>query len=134
MQSLGAKASFWIQSLLQAGMTPCVIVLVHLALCVWGACRHSPTVDEPAYLCSGISHWEFGRFDLCRVSPPLVRLVAAWPVMLASPKLDWHNYIDAPGVRGEHAVGHDFVIANGDRSFWLFTLGRFACIPFSLLG
>ncbi|MBA3316206.1 MAG: glycosyltransferase family 39 protein [Planctomycetaceae bacterium] len=110
------------------------VVAVHVALCVWGGWRHSPTVDEPAYLASGISHWEFGRFELCRVSPPLVRLVAAVPVRWAGPRLDWGRYETSPGVRAEHAVGHDFLVSNGQDAFWLFTLGRWACIPFSLLG
>lgn len=112
----------------------CLILLVHTLLCSWGAWRHSPTMDEPAYLASGISHWQFGRFDLCRVSPPLVRLVAAIPVQLAKPKLNWNGYSTSPGGRYEHAVGRDFLVANGERSFWLFTLGRWACIPFSLIG
>lgn len=110
------------------------IVFAHVILCSWSAFKHSPTIDEPAYLASGISHWEYGRFDLCRVSPPLVRLVAAIPVRFANPKLEWRNYVIGPGIRAEHPVGHDFVVANGNRTFWLFTLGRWACIPFSLLG
>ncbi|MEZ6132694.1 MAG: glycosyltransferase family 39 protein [Planctomycetaceae bacterium] len=110
------------------------IVGIHVALCMWGAYVHSPTVDEPAYLASGLSHWQLGRFDLCKVSPPLVRLVAAIPVMLAQPGYDWKDYKVGPGVRSEHAVGRSFLVANGERSFWLFTIGRWGCIPFSLIG
>ena len=33
------------------------ILTVHVLLIGWGAWVHSPTVDEPAYLASGISHW-----------------------------------------------------------------------------
>lgn len=110
------------------------IISIHVALVSWGAWRHSPTMDEPAYLAAGVSHWEFGRFDLCQVSPPLVRLIAGGAVKLANPKVNWENYKIAPGVRFEHAVGRDFMIANGPRSFWLFTLGRWACLPFTILG
>jgi hypothetical protein len=110
------------------------IVFIHVALCMYGAWVHSPTVDEPAYLASGLSHWHFGRFDLCKVSPPLVRLVAAVPVMLVQPKYEWKSYRVGPGIRAEHTVGHDFLVANGERSFWLFTIGRWGCIPFSLIG
>lgn len=91
-------------------------------------------MDEPAYLASGISHWQFGRFELCRVSPPLVRLVAAIPVQLVNPNLNWGNFNTTPGQRHEHSVGRDFLLVNGSCSFWLFTLGRWACIPFSLIG
>jgi hypothetical protein len=85
-----------------------LIVVVHFGLFMLGAYVHSPTVDEPAYLASGISHWQFGRFDLCKVSPPLVRLVAAIPVMLAGPEYDWSAYQVEPGVRAEHSVGLSF--------------------------
>jgi len=109
-------------------------LVVHVLMVGWGAYRHSPTVDEPAYLASGISHWEFGRFDLCRVSPPLVRLVAALPIQLVEANYDWSSYGAGGAQRHEHIVGHEFIIANGKRSFWLFTLARWACIPFSLIG
>src|SRR5690606_19303560 len=32
------------------------------------------------------------------------------------------------------ALGADFIKANGERSIWLFTIARWACIPFSLVG
>lgn len=110
------------------------VVCAHVALLAWSAYRHSPTIDEPAYLAGGVSHWTFGRFDLTKVSPPLVRLVAAAPVYLSPHEVDWGSYRVGPGVRAEHAVGRDFIIANGRRSFWLFTLARWACIPFSIIG
>ncbi|MGH7137804.1 MAG: ArnT family glycosyltransferase, partial [Pirellulales bacterium] len=81
-----------------------------------------------------LSHWELGRFDLARVNPPLVRMVAALPVTLAAHEVDWTQYTAFPGGRPEFAVGVDFMRANRARSFWLFTLARWACIPFSLLG
>jgi dolichyl-phosphate-mannose-protein mannosyltransferase len=112
----------------------CAIVVVHVMLVAWGAWSHSPTIDEPAYLAAGISHWEYGRFDLYKVSPPLVRLVAGAAVLGASPELDWRNYRVAPWLRYESVVGDDFVAANGPRSLWLFTLGRWACLPFTLIG
>lgn len=107
---------------------------IHVAMVAWGASRHSPTVDEPAYLVSGLSHWEFGRFDLCKVSPPLVRLVAAVPLQFVGPRYDWNSYDPNSRMRQEQIVGLTFVVANEDRVFWLFTLARWACIPFTLIG
>ncbi len=106
------------------------LLLTHAGLLAWGAWRHSPAFDEVAYLPAGISHWEFGRFDLYCGNPPLVRMVAALPVLAAGAETDWSRYSD----RAEYAVGRSFMDANGQRSFWLFTLARWACIPFSLLG
>jgi len=110
------------------------LMCLHAAMLAWGAYRHSPTMDEPAYLVGGLSHWHFGQFELTKVSPPLVRLVAAIPIEFVAHDEDWGNFRIGPGVRPEHAVGHDFQIANGKRSFWLFTMARWACIPFSLIG
>ena len=110
------------------------ILAIHAGLLTFAATRHSPNLNEPAHLAAGISHWHFGRFDLYRVNPPLVRMVAALPVLLANPKTDWSAYYEGPGARPEFEIGRDFMSANGERSFWLFFIARWACIPFSLLG
>jgi hypothetical protein len=111
-----------------------ILLAVHAALLAWGAYRHSPTIDEVGHLPAGISHWQLGRFDLYRVNPPLIRMLAALPVVAAQPTTDWTRYSEAPGARPQFYVGRDFVAANGYRSFWLFTLARWACIPLSILG
>lgn len=121
-------------SVFRSALVAAVLLMVHAVLLGWGAYVHSPTLNEPAHLVAGIDHWESARFDLYRVNPPLVRMVAAMPVMLAGANEDWGSYHDAPGARPEFALGEAFVAANGERSFWLFTLSRWACIPFSLLG
>lgn len=111
---------------------PWVLLLGHACLLAWGAYVHSPTFDETGYLPSGICHWKHGRFALGNVNPPLVRLVAALPVMAAGTNFDW----DRVGIDewGFFALGHEFISANGERAMWLYTLGRWACIPFSLVG
>ncbi|MCR4412769.1 MAG: glycosyltransferase family 39 protein [Thermoguttaceae bacterium] len=106
----------------------CSLLAVHAGLLAWSAARQSPTVDEPFHLAAGIEHWHFGQFNIDRGNPPLVGSVAALPVLAANPRTDWSR---APN---SYAVGSDFVAANGSRTFWLTTLGRWACIPFSLLG
>ncbi|NOX56392.1 MAG: phospholipid carrier-dependent glycosyltransferase [Planctomycetes bacterium] len=110
------------------------LLLAHAGLLAHGATQHSPTMLEPAFLVSGISHWQFGRFELFRVNPPLVRMVAALPVLAAGCETDWSRYYDGPGSRAEFPLGSDFVKVNGERSIWLFTVARWACIPFSVLG
>ncbi len=110
------------------------VLAVHAAMLGWTAYRDAPTLEEVDYLAAGLSHWQFGRFELASVSPPLIRLVAAIPVLLANPKYDWHSYNTDVQSRSEHEVGRDFVAANGPRTFYLFTLARLVCIPLSLLG
>ena len=112
---------------------PAVLLGVNALLLMWGAYVHSPTLNEPGHLVAGISYWQFGRFDIYNVNPPLVRMIAAAPVLLANPKTDWDGFCES-SERPEFLLGERFVAANGDRSTWLFTLARWACIPFSLLG
>jgi hypothetical protein len=111
-----------------------VLLTVHSGLLGYGAYIHSPTFNEPGHLVAGISYWKFGRFDVYRVNPPLVRLVAAAPVILAGVQTDWSRFSDHPDIRPEFALGEDLAAANGERILWLVTLARWACIPFSLLG
>lgn len=109
-------------------------LLTQTGLLAWSGYIHSPTPDEIAYLPSGISHWQFGRFELVRANPPLVRMVAALPVIAVGCETDWTQYDGAPGRSTEFVVGKEFLTANGFRSFWLFAIARWACIPFVLLG
>lgn len=111
-----------------------LLLAIHAGMLAYSATKHSPTMLEPAFLVAGLSHWEFGRFELFRVNPPLVRMVAALPVMAAGYEMDWSGFYDGPGARPEFSMGADFIKANGERSIWLFTIARWACIPFSLIG
>lgn len=110
------------------------ILLAHVAMLVYTAMSLSPTFDEAAYLPAGISHWRFGRFELYRACPHLVRSIASIPVLATDAKTDWTRYAPAVGRMPEFAVGHDFISANGKNAYRYFTLARLACIPFSLLG
>ncbi|MBS0204381.1 MAG: glycosyltransferase family 39 protein [Planctomycetes bacterium] len=118
------------------GRTTTVLVLlgVQAGLIAYSATRHSPTHLEPALLAAGVSHWETGRFELYRVNPPLVRMVAALPAVISGCKTDWTRYRDAPGSRSEFEVGEDFVKANASAAMRLFINARWACIPFAWIG
>jgi len=98
------------------------------------AAVHSPTPDEIAQLPSGLQHVQYRRFELARANPPLVRIAAAVPVYLVGCEHDWRSFDPSPGARSEFYVGANFLKANGERSFFLFTLARWACIPFTLMG
>jgi 4-amino-4-deoxy-L-arabinose transferase-like glycosyltransferase len=113
----------------------CTVILgAHFILLGYGAAVHSPTIDEVAHMAAGVSHWELGRFDLYRVNPPFVRLLATLPVVAAGYMADWTSYNAAPGERREFYLGERFVDLNGTRSFRLFTWARWACIPLSIVG
>lgn len=118
----------------RAHFAAALLLGAHASLLAWAATRHSPSVDEVGHMAAGFSHWQLGTFDLYRVNPPLVRLVAAAPIALLNPRADWTSYATWVGGRGEFVCGMQFVSANGERSRRLFAVARWACIPFSLLG
>jgi hypothetical protein len=107
---------------------------LHGGLLAFSAAEHSPVISEAKHLPAGLSHLYLGRFDLFRVNPPLVRMVAALPVALMSPATAWQSYGPFPLARYDVAVAKDFLEANGPRSLGFFTVARWACIPFSILG
>ncbi|MCI0350828.1 MAG: glycosyltransferase family 39 protein, partial [Acidobacteriales bacterium] len=62
-------------------------------------------------------------------------LLSGWlPVLAVGCETNWTKYDGGLGKRSEFEVGKDFLAANGFRSFWLFAIARWACIPFVLLG
>lgn len=111
-----------------------VLLIIHTGLLVWSATCHSPTLNEPGHLVSGLAHWKFQRFELFRVNPPLVRMVASLPVIAAGYEANWSHFNEYPGARFESSLGRELIEENGERSVWMFTVARWACIPFSLLG
>ena len=110
------------------------LLLVHSVLIAWGATRHSPVLDETAHLPVGLAIWRFGRVDLYPNNPPLVKLIAAAPLLIVPHQEEWSAIDNPPLSRPEFALGHDFIRANDRRSFWLFAIARWACLPFALLG
>jgi hypothetical protein len=121
------RRSAWV--IVLAGLVP-----VHLLLLAWLACRMSPTADEAAHLAAGIRLWQTGRFDLYLVNPPLVKAIAALPVMLDPPQVDWQHVSTRAGERNEWLVGLDSMRANPQRFRWDLILARWCCLPFSVLG
>jgi dolichyl-phosphate-mannose-protein mannosyltransferase len=126
--SVWSNRSWWTISIIV------VLLSVHVALLMISGYVHSPTGNEPGHLVAGLSHWTFADFGVFRVNPPLVRMIAALPVLFVDHVEEWTGLVDQPGFRPESALGAAFVRANGERSFWLFTVARWACVPFSVLG
>lgn len=111
-----------------------LLMTIQASLLAYGAAIHSPNYDETAHLPAGLAIWHTGRFASYPHNPPLVKAVAAVPVAFARPRLVSSHTGDSPLLRPEFKVGQEFIGANGERSFWLFTLARWACIPLSVLG
>ena len=107
---------------------------LHLAVLMYSAYVHSPTLDEPAHLAAGISHWRLARFELYRVNPPLVRMIASVPTIWLPVKCDWSRLHVGRRLRPEFGIGEDLVHTNGWRTVQLLHAARWTCIPFSVLG
>ena len=110
------------------------LLTLHAALLLGNARWNFITYDEIVHVPAGLSNWHIGRFSLARVNPPLARMLATLPVLLANPKTDYHRFLDTQGRRQEWEVGNDFLAANGERTFDLIRLARLAGIGWSLLG
>ena len=112
-----------------------LIVFIQVGLLTWSAKVHSPTWDEVGHLAAGISHWKTGRFDLYAVNPPLVRVIAAAPVVLFDPPLmDWNAYRSNPALRSEVYLGRRMIELNGPDIDRRFFMARLAVMPIALLG
>jgi hypothetical protein len=114
--------------------TAAAILITHTVLLGWTAFRQSPTFNEMAHLAAGVSYWRLGGFDIYAVNPPLTRLIAAVPVILCHPNMNWEHFHCEPGGRPEFQLGWDFMAANAANAAWFCTLARWACLSFSLFG
>ena len=110
------------------------MLFAHVGLLVHGIFYHFPNVDEIAHLPAGVSHWAFVRFDLYKVSPPLVQVVSGLPRYLLGETYDWTLYSVDPGVRPEFVIGRDRLQQAGLGIHREFILPRLFCVPFSILG
>ena len=108
------------------------LLAVHATLLGYSAWCHSPTFDEPGHLAAGLSHWSWGNFQIFPVNPPLVRLVASFPIWLSGSETDWTHWNNWPA--NQLPLGRAWVHVNGERANSLICLARWACIPWSLLG
>lgn len=111
------------------------VLLLHVGLLSWAALRASVTSDEYAHLPAGVAYWKYREFSIHNLSPPLLRMLGAWPAVLAGadapPASSYRKYDD----RQRHwTYGEAFMESNRERYHRYFVLGRLAMIPWSCLG
>jgi 4-amino-4-deoxy-L-arabinose transferase-like glycosyltransferase len=112
------------------------LILVHVVLAVTSLVRENPTIDEVAHLPAGITYWQTGTFRLYAQNPPLVKLAAALPVVLAKPEMariyERPSWRSVPPVQA--SIAHEFAVDNAPRYFELFRRARLVIPLFSVLG
>jgi len=113
-----------------------MLLVLHYGLAARSLILENPTVDEVLHLPAGVSYWQKGTFRLYHHNPPLVKLVAALPVVLARPVVEplyftknWRS-VDPSQI----TFGHEFAALNADRYFELFRLARLMMPLFSIVG
>jgi 4-amino-4-deoxy-L-arabinose transferase-like glycosyltransferase len=105
---------------------------VHASLLAYFDASNSATFDEPAHLAAGIEYWQHGDFTIYSLSPPLLRLWAAVPALLAhahSPPTT--REIPRPIVERHWLYADDFLAANSSRFEFLLFVARLGMIPIS---
>ncbi len=116
------------------GIAIASLLLLHALLLLRSAVSNSATLNEPAHLASGLVNWTQGRFESYRVNPPLVRMIAAVPVLGMGFQADWSDFYDGPGARSEFPLGNALIRANSESFQQMLIAARCACIPLSCLG
>src|SRR4051794_9522165 len=67
-----------------------LLMLIHVALLTAAILNNSVAFDEYAHLPAGVAYWTFGTraFPIHHLSPPVLRLWAAAPVIALGSRLD----------------------------------------------
>ncbi len=89
--------------------------------------------DESAHIPAGLYHLETGRMDAYRVNPPLFRMLAALPLLVDHPKIDWFS-MTAPQARSEYVYAHNWIQDNLAQVPRQLRLARSVMLLFFLLG
>ncbi len=113
------------------------LLALHWALAVSSLVLENPTVDEVVHLPAGVSYWQTGTFKLYRHNPPLIKLVAALPVLASGPATGMLYQMDKSW-RAEYPsqamFAQVFMGLNAGRYFELFRSARLLMPIFSVLG
>ena len=90
------------------------LFLVFAFQLVYFAFTTSATVDEPAHLLAGYRHWQCGDFGINPEHPPLLKLIAAAPLMfrnVATPP--WECGSKITSTPDSFLYGQKFFVQNG---------------------
>jgi hypothetical protein len=98
----------------------------------YSAAGNSATFDEPAHLAAGVEYWKHHDFSIYSLSPPLLRLWAGIPAILAGAHAPPTDPVDRQLILDRHWLYADaFVAANFSRFALLLLLSRLWMIPIS---
>lgn len=127
-----ALAPFWTHVRLILAVV--AMLSIHTTLAVRSLLTENPTVDEVIHLPAGITYWQTGKFRMYHHNPPLVKLLAALPVLSWHPVIDYSRswWTSEPPNKAEFA--HEFMANNAAAYFELFSRARLLMPLFSIIG
>ncbi len=106
-------------------------------MCLWRCAslvQENPTVDEVIHLPAGVTYWQTGSFRMYHHNPPLVKLIAALPVLSASPVINYSRDYWKQDPPNKAQFAHEFMAENARHYFELFTRARLLMPLFSVIG
>lgn len=107
----------------------CVVLLVSGLLQIASLRDESQTHDEAAHLVAGYTYWITADFRLDVEHPPLLKLIAALPLLILKPDFSRTEMWE----RGnEYEVGREFLYSNRMSGDTILTAARITAIVFSL--
>ena len=110
-----------------------VLLAIQLILAERSLIQENPTVDEVAHLPAGVTYWQKGTYRLYPHNPPLVKLIAAAPVVFSKPVTDplYNQKSWISNSPSQATFSQSFARLNVDRYFELFESAR-ALMPIFL--
>jgi hypothetical protein len=121
----------------RVALAAALLLGLHYALAAVSLLRENPTVDEVLHLPAGVSYWQQGTFKLYRHNPPLVKLVAALPVVAAAPETGPIYQLKGAWLAeypSQATFGQVFLALNFKSYFELFAAARLVQPLWSVLG
>jgi hypothetical protein len=112
------------------------LLAAHFALAERSLVQENPTVDEVVHLPAGVTYLQKGTFRLYHHNPPLIKMVAAIPVVWARPNMakvyQQESWLSRDP--SQTTFSQSFARFNIDRYFELFRVARMVMPLFSIAG
>lgn len=117
-----------------AGVTVIVLLAIMFAMMFFSARGDSPIVDEIAHIPSGFSYVTTGDYRLNPEHPPLIKDLAAVPLVIWGAKFPYDMWrANSPVVNNQWEMGWEFIYRSGNNPDTLVLLARIPMMLLSLL-
>jgi hypothetical protein len=126
------RPAFWTRGRLSLAVA--ALLTLHVSLAVRSLVQENPTIDEVIHLPAGLSYWQTGKFKMYHHNPPLVKLIAALPLLGSQVKVDYRSEYWLQDPPNKAGFAHEFMEQNAANYFELFTRARLLMPLFSVIG